>query len=301
MALANPPATPPASSSSLSGLTRTLSHPPQTDFDVVAHYNNSIKSNPSLPLPIAAIEALVALLTHTPLTTVSETLALIDAQCLILRQSAPNPIPISAGTDLFQRYLVASFQQRSAVSSLQTDFSTLRAKLVATSKLFTSKAKNAGQQVAVNFLPFVVDDGLFSAVQRQSSVLVLSCHAVFSNGALLTPLGSYMLALTAREAGIPVYCTVESFNFVRSYPLSSDGAELKRLGVKQDVLQLRGRGFPCAKQDKNSEKQGEAKTLTQEDDNMVEIVPAALITALVTENGIMAPSSVSEELIKLWF
>ncbi|RMZ77649.1 hypothetical protein DV738_g4227, partial [Chaetothyriales sp. CBS 135597] len=241
MALASPPATPPPesisspSSSSLSplpGLTRTTSHPPQTDFDVIAHYKNSIKSNPALPVPIAAIESLVALLTHTPLTTVSETLALIDSQSLVLRQWAANPIPISAGTDLFQR-----------------------AKLVATSKLFTSKAKIASQQIAVNFLPLVVDDALVFTHATTPLVDTVIRHAVDDGP------GSHMLALAARNAGIPVYCTVESFNFVRPYPLSADAAELKKLGI----------------------------------------VPAALITALVTENGIMAPSSVSEELIKLWF
>ncbi|RMD45006.1 hypothetical protein DV735_g120, partial [Chaetothyriales sp. CBS 134920] len=290
MALASPPATPPESisspssstssqqppPSSLPALTRTLSHPPQTDFDVIAHYKNAIKSNPSLPVPIAAIESLVALLTHTPLTTVSETLALIDAQSLILRQWAANPIPISAGTDLFQRYLVASFQHRSTVPLLSV--ATLRAKLVATSKLFTSKAKIASQQVAANFLPLVVDDSLVfthattalvetvirhafniptstlplhsfraalssSSPRRprqsrslSSSILILSCHAVFSNGALLTPSGSHMLALAARDAGIPVYAAVESFNFVRPYPLSADAAELTKLGVKQRDL-----------------------------------------------------------------
>lgn len=38
-----------------------------------------------------------------------------------------------------------------------------------------------------------------------------------------------------------------------------------------------------------------------EDKDMQEIIPAELITALITENGVMTPAGVSEELIKLWF
>jgi len=49
---------------------------------------------------------------------------------------------------------------------------------------------------------------------------------------------------------------------------------------------------------------GPAKKPSKESLNpseMVEITPPELISALITENGVMTPNAVSEELIKLWF
>ena len=62
-------------------------------------------------MPIAAIEALVLLLTNSPLSTISETLDLLETHANRLKESIPNPIGLSAGTDLFQRYIVTTLQR----------------------------------------------------------------------------------------------------------------------------------------------------------------------------------------------
>jgi translation initiation factor eIF-2B subunit alpha len=63
-------------------------------------------------MPVAAIEALVELLAHARASTVSETLALLAASTAHLQARVANPISLSAGTDLFQRYLIAALQQQ---------------------------------------------------------------------------------------------------------------------------------------------------------------------------------------------
>ena len=347
MALASPPSTPPASSN----LTHIhSSDAPPTDFNVVAHYAGLIRNDPSLTPPIAAIESLIALLNHTNLTTVSETLAQLSNQSHVLQRGQLNPIPVSAGTDLFQKYLISAFQQR---SSAHIDFSTLRAQLIQRSRVFLANAKNAPRSVATSCLhlipdestiftypntqlasttiQYAIDKGRYftlinltssstrskptptpsiptstlsiqsfssaipslSPTQQSSTILLISAHVVFSNGSLLAPLGTHLLAHFASSCAIPVYCAIESFKLVRAFPLSSSSAELRRLGIKQDVLRLEG-GITGDESD-------EEDKMLRSDEDRVEIVPASLITARVTETGIMTPSAVSEELIKLWF
>lgn len=48
-------------------------------------------------------------------------------------------------------------------------------------------------------------------------------------------------------------------------------------------------------------KKKKQKLVIENEEEKVDITPPELITALITENGAMTPSAVSEELIKLWF
>lgn len=79
-----------------------------TPFDIVASYRHHLKSE-LLPPPIAAINALIELLSHpsTSLSTVSELIELISNHSSQLKAALPNPIPATAGTDLFARFVVA--------------------------------------------------------------------------------------------------------------------------------------------------------------------------------------------------
>jgi translation initiation factor eIF-2B subunit alpha len=360
MALASPPSTP------KSGGYDSVD-PPSTSFDVAAHYTGLITKDPSLTPAIAAIESLVALLSANPLTTISETLALVSHQSKILLSSQRNPIPLSAGTDLFQRYLISSFQQRS-LSPHQSDFAVLRSNLVRNSRLFVSRAKQAPKKIALHSLPFIRDDctvftyGASSVVdtllntaieanryfilisitsptspastitsstkpsipisaipmhaltyalssltpsQRHSTSLIIPASAVLENGAVVSALGTQQLALLASSFSIPFYVAVESYKFVRSFPLGSGSGDLARMGVIQssllpsdidDVTETRS----SQKDRAGSGNEKDNKTIT-ENEEMIEITPPHLITALITENGIMTPADVAEELIKLWF
>ena len=79
-----------------------------TLFNIVASYRHHLKSE-LLPPPIAAINALIELLSHpsTSLSTVSELIELISNHSSQLKAALPNPIPATAGTDLFARFVVA--------------------------------------------------------------------------------------------------------------------------------------------------------------------------------------------------
>lgn len=350
---------------------------PSTTFDIVSYYNELLKSDESITPPIAAIESLISLLATTPLTTISETLALLSTHTTKLLAAQRNPIPLSAGTELFQRYLVSSFQQRPS-SLANSDFSTLRHNIITNSSLFVKRANEARVKIAQLALRFVRDDstiityGYSRVVQKMlthaaesgryfkvlfvlppssgngngsgdsdssgsstSSMLsksiaalnalsiptstipihalnfalaslptspsappqfITGAAAVLENGSIITQFGTHQIALVARSVSIPFYVVAESYKFVRSFPLGGGQAELARMGVKQDVLR-----FSTTGSGSGSSSQSHIQDPLSGVEDMVELTPPDLISALFTETGIMTPDAVSEELIKLWF
>lgn len=109
-------------------------------------------------MPVAAIEALVEALSQISTSTVSETLKLLSEYTEKLKSAVANPISLSAGTDLFQRYLTSTLHQQqqqqqqhasptssfsSSGSSLDSDFRHVRAHLITNGRLFVARAKEA--------------------------------------------------------------------------------------------------------------------------------------------------------------
>lgn len=120
---------------------------------------------------------------------------------------------------------------------------------------------------------------------------------MLENGSIVTQLGNHQIGLVARSASIPLHVAAESYKFVRHFPLGHGPADLASMGVKQDILRY-STNSPASQGDKDKLS---AAASAHPEDEMVEITPPELISALITENGIMTPNAVSEELIKLWF
>ncbi|KAL2006225.1 hypothetical protein VTN00DRAFT_9879 [Thermoascus crustaceus] len=125
-------------------------------FDIVSTYNDLLRSDPDLTMPIAAIEALVLLLTHSPSSTISETLDLLERSTAHLKKSIPNPIALSAGTDLFQRYLITTLQRPGQLGPAG-DFNAIRAHLLSNGRLFIKRAKESRDKIAAFGRGFVRD------------------------------------------------------------------------------------------------------------------------------------------------
>jgi len=140
-----------------------------SQIDVVSHYKKLIDTDPSITPAIAAIESLVAALTAQPLTTITETLTLLATTSSELLASQSNPIPLSAGTELLQRYIITSFQQNPNTTS--ADFTTLRRQLIQNSKLFISRTKSARSKIAQHALPFIRDNATTVITYGSSRVI----------------------------------------------------------------------------------------------------------------------------------
>ena len=344
-------------------------------FDVVATYKRLLSEDPELTMPVAAIEALIVGLTNTTASTVSETLDLVSTLTAQLKRSIPNPISLSAGTDLFQQYLISNLQRPSA-GGARGDFEQMRTHLIQNGRLFVERAKAArdtiagfgkhfirdGNTVLTNGGSRVVGALLRSAAESSngsgrgsirfrviyvctseendtesaeniaalrdrdipvatipptaiaySMDMVTQCfvgaEGVVENGGIISRMGTYQMGMLAKAAGKPFYVVSESHKFVRLYPLGQQD-----LGIEQNVVDFQtSKSSENQKADSGSLKDegvadmddGFSKKLVSvscsSPEEAVDYTPPNLISGIITESGVLLPSAVSEELIKIWF
>ena len=110
--------------------------------------------DPDLAMPIAAIESLILLLQQSNVTTVFETMDLLQAQSTYLKTHVKNPISLTAGTELFLRYIGQALEKsgRGAKS-----FETVRSELIANAHLIVERSKSQRDQIALHGLNFIHD------------------------------------------------------------------------------------------------------------------------------------------------
>ena len=115
-------------------------------------YHRLLAEDSELTMPVAAIEALIELLVQSRAVTVFETLDLVKTQSDYLKSKIPNSISLSAGTDLFQRYMISSLNPRST-----GNFDAVRQHLLSNGRLFVSRAKAGRDRIASYGRHFVRD------------------------------------------------------------------------------------------------------------------------------------------------
>jgi translation initiation factor eIF-2B subunit alpha len=135
----------------------------------------------------------------------------------------------------------------------------------------------------------------------------VGAEGVVENGGIVSRLGTYQLAMLAKAAGKPFYVVSESHKFVRLYPLGQQdlGIQQRIVDFKtlkdsepQDTKSIKDEGVA----DMDSEPASGAETsATWRPEDAVDYTPPNLISGIITESGVLLPSAVSEELIKIWF
>lgn len=344
---------------------------PTGPFDIVATYTRLLREDEELTMPVAAIEALILGLAHTPATTVSETLDLVSSLTATLKRAVPNSISLSAGTDLFQQYLISNLQRPSA----KGDFDQIRSHLVQNGRLFVERAKQARETIAGFGRHFIRDGnvvltnggsrvvgsllrnaaessnnrgsirfrviyiqtpttGSSSAAEDESAANIaalrerdipvatipptavaycmdqvtqcfVGAEGVVENGGIVSRMGTYQMGMLAKAAGKPFYVVSESHKFVRLYPLSQ-----RDLGLEQSVVEFRtAKGVEGEEKGDGSADEGVADLdgeggqgkVACRPEEAVDYTPPHLISGIITESGVLLPSAVSEELIKIWF
>ena len=155
-------------------------------------YTNILSTDPFITKPVAAIESLISLISASPPSTISETLSLLESATSELKDAIPNSIAVSAGTDLFQRYLISTLHQGSAQyakskgkrgsSSNDGEFREIRAHLLANGRLFVQRAKESRSQIAKVARKFV-RDGCTVLTCGMSRVVAAVLRAAAEDGA----------------------------------------------------------------------------------------------------------------------
>ncbi|KAJ5120480.1 uncharacterized protein N7515_009868 [Penicillium bovifimosum] len=238
-------------------------------FDIVATYNSLLDSDPDLTMPIAAIEALVLVLTHCASSTISETLDLLAKSTADLKKSIPNPIGLSAGTDLFQRYLITQLQRPGQLGPAG-DFQSTRTHLLSNGRLFIRRAKESRDKIASFGRGFIRDDSTIltnggsravAALLKKAAddavrfrvIYVLSSSSTDCNRHKEEPEG--MATVRAlREKGVPVATIRESavayslgkadMVIVGAEGVVENGGVVSRMGTYQIGLLAKAIGKP---------------------------------------------------------
>uniref|UniRef100_A0A8D3AES2 Translation initiation factor eIF2B subunit alpha n=1 Tax=Scophthalmus maximus TaxID=52904 RepID=A0A8D3AES2_SCOMX len=146
-----------------------------------------------------------------------------------------------------------------------------------------SQPDSAGRQMAealrkLNVPVTVVLDAAVGYVLEKVDLVIIGAEGVVESG-LYHKIGTYQMAVCSKAHNKPFYVVAESFKFVRLYPLN-----------QQDVP------------DKFKYKADTLKTVQNlsEEHPMIDYTPPSLITLLFTDLGVLTPSAVSDELIKLY-
>ncbi|KAK9457104.1 hypothetical protein V1511DRAFT_528457 [Dipodascopsis uninucleata] len=301
-------------------------------FDVTETYRAFLREDREMTMPVAAIETLVVLLSKTEPATASELIDILAKAVTELKEGVQNSISLSAGCDLFQRFVLRNIQEYG-------DWEACKRELVKNGGLFLKRAKASRYKIAELGLPFIQDDDtilihshsravtelLLLAARRRvrfrvyvtesrptfegtASAKILRQHGipvrlivdgavgwaiqkvdkifvgaegVAESGGIINRIGTYQIAVLAKNSNKPFYVVVESHKFVRLYPLAP--FDLPGESTSSDVFTVE----PIEEGPQSS------PTLDFTSDN--------LITALITDIGVLTSSGVSEELIKMWY
>ncbi|VEN38032.1 unnamed protein product [Callosobruchus maculatus] len=121
-------------------------------------------------------------------------------------------------------------------------------------------------------------DSAVGYIMEQVHFIMVGAEGVVESGGIVNKVGSYTMAVCAKEMKKPFYVLTESFKFSRLFPLG-----------QQDL--------PEEYKFKSSvRKSSDLKKVHP----LVDYTPPAYITLLFTDLGILTPSAVSDELIKLY-
>ncbi|KAL3135683.1 hypothetical protein ABBQ38_006155 [Trebouxia sp. C0009 RCD-2024] len=126
----------------------------------------------------------------------------------------------------------------------------------------------------------VLDSGVAFALEALKVNLVLvGAEGVVENGGIINKLGSYHIAIAAKEHAIPFYVAAESYKFARLYPLNQLDLPVEKKHVDFGPLMAPGAKIENPSRD---------------------YTPPKYISLLFTDLGVLTPAAVSDELIQLY-
>ncbi|KAK7804945.1 hypothetical protein U0070_025467 [Myodes glareolus] len=128
----------------------------------------------------------------------------------------------------------------------------------------------------------VVLDAAVGYIMEKADLVIVGAEGVVENGGIINKIGTNQMAVCAKAQNKPFYVVAESFKFVRLFPLNQQDVPDK-FKYKADTLKSVQTGQDL-----------------KEEHPWVDYTSPSLITLLFTDLGVLTPSAVSDELIKLY-
>lgn len=130
-------------------------------MSVVQSYQSALEGDADLPPPIAAIYALSEVIDSSGAETTSELMETVKRASEELRAGVANPIPASAGLELFMRFITTK-------NWAGGDFHEHKKSLIATLLDFAhNTVPNCRERITELILPFIRDETVRSEAVRR--------------------------------------------------------------------------------------------------------------------------------------
>ncbi|XP_069685234.1 translation initiation factor eIF2B subunit alpha isoform X2 [Periplaneta americana] len=238
---------------------------------------------------MAAIQTLLTVLERDTSETVQELDSNLQAAVDAMKKTDYPVTAVASGSELFLRFITLAKLDTKRVLTHSKSRVVLKAMKEAAraNKRFevyitVSSPDNSGQDMCCllekeNIPCTLILDSAVGYVMEQVDMVMVGAEGVVESGGIINKVGSYTMAMCARELKKPFYVLTESFKFVRLYPLNQhdlpDEFKYTSSKLKEDL---------------------------SKEHPMVDYTPPSYITLLFTDLGILTPSAVSDELIKLY-
>ncbi|XP_057834018.2 uncharacterized protein LOC131044665 [Cryptomeria japonica] len=299
-------------------------------FDVIAEFNHWRKK-PHLAEAVAAIMALAAVIKRSQASTMMELEIELKNASDTLKLWDETSISLSAGCDLFMRYVTRtsaleyedfhtaksrliergerfgeiSLKARKTIAMLGQDFIVDGSRILvhgfsrvvlALLKMASSNGKhfsvfctegrpdNTGiemtkELVAVGVPVKLIIDSAVAYTMEKVDLVLFGADGVVESGGIINMMGTYQTALVAHSMNKPVYVAAESYKFARLYPLDQTDMSPAMRSINF------GDSVPPS---------------VETDSSARDYTPPQYLTLLFTDLGVLTPSAVSDELIKLY-
>lgn len=150
----------------------------------------------------------------------------------------------------------------------------------------------------------IVLDSAMGYIMERVDIVLVGAEAVVENGGFVNKMGTYALAACAKAHGKPFYVASESYKFARLYPLNQQ--DLPAMGGNNHPIQFVDTANVTDTTIRTSTTSTTGITVIDLPDNVkvenspCDFTPATFITLLFTDLGVLTPSAVSDELIRLY-
>lgn len=158
----------------------------------------------------------------------------------------------------------------------------------------------------------VVLDSAMGYVMELVDIVLVGAEGVVENGGIVNKMGTNALATCAQANGKPFYVAAESYKFARLYPLMQrDIPDVGNIPMEFCDTTKKQRSSSMNGNEEENKEDGKPSVLQSfqpvelSEDVRVEnppcdYTPAKFITLLFTDLGVLTPSAVSDELIRLY-
>ncbi|XP_063707320.1 translation initiation factor eIF2B subunit alpha [Culicoides brevitarsis] len=294
-------------------------------FEAQKSFLKMLDQDQNLSVGIAAIKTLLLMLENNKFDTIQELHSEIQSTVTSLKATDKPITAIVSGSELFSRFITLGkfddktmdecqaimvqrgkvflarlLECRKAIAQQGSQFITdgcrvlthSRSRVVLETLIMAAQANkrfhvyvtksvpdNGGEQTFQELTKAGINctlilDSAIGYIMESVDMVLVGAEGVVESGGIINRIGTYTMALCAREMKKPFYVLTESFKFTRLYPLNQRDIPNDYKFCKSDDI---ARAHP-----------------------LVDYTPPAYITLIFTDLGILTPSAVSDELIKLY-